>query len=158
MSWGRAFRRKLDGAGARDMAGYLQAEMVDHLQRSCHHELAAARICWALADRAGEPRVSVLFEGMALSEKRRMSRQARELAQIGVPLQPDRDPWLERVWRWVLVELGPAYAMRWIQFVKRSDLRFLMQLRHVMKTYQYDENDTGSGDDLVESTSDESRP
>lgn len=114
------------------MAKFLRETMIAHLRDSCRHERAAARILWALSDRAADPRLSVLFEQMAFNEKRRISRQTRELGSLEAAAWPDRDRWRERVWRWLLVELGPAYAMRWILYIKRQDLRHLMHIRRLI--------------------------
>jgi hypothetical protein len=115
------------------MVEFSQEEIISCLQQSFRHEQAAARICWALADKAVEPHTAVLFKGMAMAEKRQVIRGTRELALLSVPILHD-DTWLEKVWRWCLVRLGPHQALKWIRFVKRRDIHRLNALRQsVMK-------------------------
>ncbi len=96
-------------------------KLIRALQKAWLREVGSLRTYRALAKQeADETKRNVLLK-LATSEEAHASRWAERLQELGAALPPDREGWRDRVWRWILLQLGTETAIRRLEQTEEQD-------------------------------------
>jgi hypothetical protein len=116
------------------LARFIHGRFVAHMQRIYCHEQTALAIYKGLAANAGDPVRRDSFLRLVDTETRQLARRAEMLQRLNARIPCGCDTLRGRVWRRLLVWLGPRYALAWIKHVKNGDIRRQLELAHLLKT------------------------
>ncbi len=116
------------------LARFIHGRFVAHMQRIYCHEQTALAIYKGLAANAGDPVRRDVFLRLAEAEARQLARRAEMLQRLDARIPCDCDTLRGRVWRRIVVWLGPRCALTWIKHIKQNDVRRQMELARLLKT------------------------
>lgn len=117
------------------LARFVHRQFVGHMQAIYCHELAALAICRALAANTDDLARRDAFLRLAEIEARQLARRAEMLQRLDAQVPCKCDTLPRRLWRHLLVWMGPRCALAWIRHVKLGDVRRQLALANLLKDF-----------------------
>jgi VIT1/CCC1 family predicted Fe2+/Mn2+ transporter/rubrerythrin len=108
--------------------------MIEALQKAWLREMGAIQTYQQLAAREqDESRRSVLLK-LAAAEKAHANRWADRLQELGATTPPFHEGWRDRLWRWILLQMGTETAIRRLERMEEQDTEAYDELLSVAIT------------------------
>ncbi len=109
-------------------------QMIEALQKAWLREMGAIQTYQQLAAREqDESRRSVLLK-LAAAEKAHANRWADRLQELGATTPPFHEGWRDRLWRWILLQMGTETAIRRLERMEEQDTEAYDELLSVAIT------------------------
>lgn len=111
---------------------FIQGQLVTHTQRIYCHEQEALAIYRALAAHTNNALHRDLFLRLVETEQQQLNRRRNLLIRLNATIPCDCKRLISRFWRQVLVQCGPRWALAWIKWMKRHDVRRQLELARLL--------------------------
>ncbi|TVR22525.1 MAG: hypothetical protein EA396_05755 [Anaerolineaceae bacterium] len=110
-------------------------KIVNHMRRIYQHEQIAFDLYQQLAERTAKPASKQLYGRLQLAEAEQLKRRAKLLKRLGAKPPRQIGTALGRLWRAALVKINPRYALMWLRWIKRGDVRRQREAANLLREF-----------------------